>query len=64
MTDCTEFEIALERRRHGALLPDEETRLTAHLETCSSCRQYESLMTGMEDEMQARTVTISREIPS
>jgi hypothetical protein len=40
--DCERFEIEIGRRQYGALPPDEEAALDAHLAGCASCRRFEA----------------------
>jgi hypothetical protein len=54
MTGCEEFEIAIERRLHGALGDPERAPLDAHLAHCSRCRTYEAAARGAEAGMGAR----------
>jgi hypothetical protein len=51
MAGCEEFEIAIERRAHGALDEDAGRTLTDHLGSCESCRAFATLAHGVEDEM-------------
>lgn len=51
---CEETEVALERRLHGALHPEEEPALAAHLSGCPACRAYER--TGRDAEVAMRAV--------
>jgi len=46
------FEVALERQARGLPVRDAE-ELTAHLETCSSCREYSEMIGRMEVIVQA-----------
>jgi hypothetical protein len=43
MRECEEFEIAIEKRRQGALSPDQETLLEHHLASCPTCARYAQL---------------------
>ena len=53
MSSCDDFEVAIEKRRHGALEADETTKLEVHLASCLSCRTYEQRGTEMEATMKA-----------
>jgi hypothetical protein len=48
---CDEFEVDIERRRHGALDAAGAERLDRHLEDCPACRAYQQLVTSSEDVM-------------
>ena len=52
---CDAFEIAIEKRLHGALEESEEAPLAAHLATCAQCRAYEAAARGAEAGMEERT---------
>lgn len=39
-TTCEEFEIAVERKLHGASTPEEDAALARHLATCERCGAY------------------------
>jgi hypothetical protein len=48
MDGCEGFEIAIERRLHGALGDSEAPRLDAHLAVCARCQAYEASARGAE----------------
>jgi hypothetical protein len=49
---CDEFEIAIERRARGALTPEENAALSAHLAGCESCRRFESSLSAITQSLQ------------
>jgi uncharacterized membrane protein len=51
MDGCDGFEIAIERRLHGALGESEAPALDAHLAVCARCRAYEAAARGAEAMM-------------
>lgn len=53
MPTCEEHEIAIEKRRHGALPAAESAALDAHLASCSACRAFEATSRRTEDAMAA-----------
>ena len=53
MTTCEEFEIAIERRLHGALEEPAGRALGAHLSHCESCRAFEGMARRTEGAMTA-----------
>lgn len=55
MRECEEFEIAIERRRKGALALDEEVLLDDHLASCPSCARYAQLAGQTEAIMATAT---------
>lgn len=48
MTNCEQFELALERRAAGELTSERHSALRAHLESCVSCRVYAHTMQRTE----------------
>jgi predicted anti-sigma-YlaC factor YlaD len=48
---CEQFQIDIERDRHGALPDEERTALRAHLGNCSSCSAYEQVVGRTEATM-------------
>jgi hypothetical protein len=51
---CDGFEIAIERRRHGAGDAGASRGLDAHLAGCERCRAYERLAGGSEEALRQR----------
>jgi len=51
MADCGDFEIAIEKRLHGALGEPERAPLEEHLANCQRCRAYEAAARGAEAAM-------------
>jgi hypothetical protein len=54
MASCEDFEIAIEKRLHGALGDAERAPLQEHLAICQRCRAYEGAARGAEAEMRVR----------
>jgi predicted anti-sigma-YlaC factor YlaD len=54
MASCEEFEIAIERRLHGALGDPERAQLEEHLAHCERCRAYEVAAREAEARMGAQ----------
>jgi drug/metabolite transporter (DMT)-like permease len=50
---CDDFEVAIEKRRHGALGEPERTALERHLATCASCRAFDETVRRTEATMTA-----------
>jgi len=46
MSDCTSFEINIERQRRDALDPEAMAALRVHLEGCAACRAYDADSSG------------------
>ena len=53
MADCGDFEIAIEKRLHGALGEPERAPLEEHLASCQRCRAYQAAARGAEAGMGA-----------
>src|SRR5512138_1511470 len=53
MPTCEEHEIAIEKRRHGALAAADTAALDAHLASCAACRAFEATSRRTEDAMAA-----------
>jgi anti-sigma factor RsiW len=51
MTTCHDFEVAIERRLHGALDLDAAVRLAHHLSSCDACRAFEVQSRELEQAM-------------
>jgi len=54
MAGCEDFEIAIEKRLHGALGEPERAPLEEHLVHCQRCRAYEAAARGAEAGMSQR----------
>ena len=54
MAGCEDFEIAIEKRLHGALGEPERAPLEEHLAHCQRCRAYEAAARGAEAGMSQR----------
>ncbi len=50
---CQDFEVAIERRRHGALGEGERAALELHLSGCESCRAFDETVRRTEATMTA-----------
>lgn len=59
MTNCDEFQIALEMKRAKVLDEAESAALDAHLQSCVSCQQYASAMGRMEETMTAEVMALN-----
>ena len=54
MSDCSRYELAIDRRL-GNALPDAEARaLTAHLATCEACTAYEQDARSLQGDLRSR----------
>ena len=54
MPDCEDFQIAIEKRLHGALGDAGRATLEEHLATCERCRAYEAAARGAEAMLDAQ----------
>jgi hypothetical protein len=61
MADCERFEIAIGKRRHGALAPDEGAALAAHLSGCASCAASDRLGQTLDERMRSMTADTLQE---
>lgn len=52
MSECDEFEIAMERDQVGALASDERGALHDHLKSCASCRAYGAAISATNNSEQ------------
>ncbi len=52
---CEEFEVAIEKRRHGALEEPERAVLERHLSGCASCRAFDETVRRTEGAMASIT---------
>ena len=50
--ECHDYEIAIEKHQRGALRPDEEAPLLAHLDDCASCGAFRDFARRTETMMQ------------
>ena len=57
MSDCEEFQMAIEMRLHKALAPERDAPLDAHLSRCAACRSFEQFARGMEKAMNQTVAT-------
>ena len=53
MAGCQDFEIAVEKRLHGALGEPEQAPIEAHLARCKRCRSYQDAARGAEAGMRS-----------
>ena len=53
MAGCQDFEIAVEKRLHGALGEPEQAPLEEHLARCERCRSYQDAARGAEAGMRS-----------
>lgn len=54
MASCEEFQVAIEKRLHGALGEAERAPLDEHLARCERCQAYEATARGAEAVMEAQ----------
>jgi len=62
MAGCEDFEIAIEKRLHGALGDPERRLLEEHLAHCERCRAYEAAARGAEAGMGAEAKAAIAEV--
>ena len=62
MAGCEDFEIAIEKRLHGALGDPERRPLEEHLAHCERCRAYEAAARGAEAGMGAEAKAAIAEV--
>lgn len=62
MTRCDEFEVAIEKRLHGALGEPEQAALEEHLAGCPGCRAYQAAARGAEAGMSQRAKAAGAEV--
>ena len=62
MTRCEEFEVAIEKRLHGALGKPEQAALEEHLAGCPGCRAYQAAAREAEAGMSQRAKAAGAEV--
>jgi hypothetical protein len=62
MTSCEQFEVAIEKRLHGALGEPEQAALEEHLAGCADCRAYQAAARGAEAGMSLRAKAAGAEV--
>src|SRR4051812_40102812 len=58
-----DFEVAIEKRLHGALTPEEAEPLAQHLAGCEACRRFEALTQTTEATMSTMTTQLDQTLP-
>jgi len=62
MVGCEAFEIAVEKRLHGALEEPEGALLEEHLAGCERCRAYQALACGAEAAMRSEASAAAADV--
>lgn len=63
MEGCDAFELAIEMKLHGALPPDQEPALSAHLATCERCQQFLRRAEETQRTLTAASHGLSEQVP-